>query len=254
MFVAPQKGMESLVGELKDQLKVSSLQSGRSVSSVLQNDKEWRVVFSDGSTIDSDAVIICLPAHAAARLLKPIDSNVTDLLTSIRYTSSAVINFIVDRENILHRLDGFGFVVPAGLGRHILAASFSSVKFEGRAPANLVVLRAFVGGALFPEILELSDAQICQRAFADLSFYLSIKAPARGLAYKHAQITRWNDAMPQYAVGHRQKIKSIEAHVNALSGLFLCGAAYEGVGIPDCIRSANQAAESVFELLFQPVS
>jgi len=254
MFVAPEKGMESLIGELKTQLKDSSLQTGRTVLSLQQNDKEWRICFADGSTADADAVILCLPAHAAAKLLKQSNSNVADLLTSVKYTSSAVINFIVDRENILHPLDGFGFVVPAALGKHILAGSFSSVKFKGRAPANLAILRAFVGGALFPEVLNLSDAQLRERAFADLSFYLSIKAPARGLPYKNAVVSRWNDAMPQYAVGHRQKVKAIESQVSALCGLFLCGAAFEGVGIPDCIRSANQAAESAFNSLFQPVS
>ncbi len=254
MFVAPEKGMESLIGELKTQLKDSSLQTGRAVLSLQQNDKEWRIGFADGLTADTDAVILCLPAHAAARLFRQRDSGVADLLNSINYTSSAVINFIVDRENILHRLDGFGFVVPAALGKTILAASFSSVKFKGRAPANLAIVRAFVGGALFPEVLDLSDTQLCDRAFADLSFYLSIKAPARGLPYKYAVVSRWNDAMPQYAVGHRQKVKAIESQVSAFSGLFLCGAAYEGVGIPDCIRSANQAAEAAINSLFQHVS
>ncbi len=256
MFVAPSKGMESLVDELRKQLKKSSLVVGCSVSSLqyLQNEKQWRIDFADKSSQNADAIVLCLPAHGAAKLLQQSDPDAAGLLSSIKYTSSAVINYIVERENILHRLDGFGFVVPADLRKNILAASFSSVKFKGRAPSNLVILRAFVGGALFPQILELSDAQLRDRAFEDLSFYLNIKAPARGLPYKYSLVSRWNDAMPQYAVGHRQSVEAIETRLSALNGMFLCGAAYEGVGIPDCIRSANLAAESVINSLFQPVS
>ncbi len=256
MFIAPEKGMESLVEELKRQLKDASLQTGRAVSSLLYrpDDRNWRVSFADSASIDADAVILCLPAQGAAKLLRQCDAELADILSSINYTSSAVINFIVERQNVLHALDGFGFVVPSGLNKYILAAGFSSVKYKGRAPANLAILRAFVGGALFPHLMELSDSEMRDRAFADLCFYLSIKAPARGLPYRHAQVSRWHDAMPQYAVGHRQTVKAIETKVSALKRLFLSGAAYEGVGIPDCIRSANHAAEAAINSLFQPES
>jgi len=100
----------------------------------------------------------------------------------------------------------------------------------------------------------LSDAQLRDRAFADLSFYLSIKAPARGLPFREALVSRWNDSMPQYAVGHRQKVEAIGNEMTLLKGAFLGGAAYTGVGIPDCIQSANQAAQSVWESLFQSPS
>ncbi len=255
MFVAPEKGMESLVDELKEQLSDASLQSGRAVSSLQfgNDDRKWRIGFSDKSSLEADAVILCLPAQAAAKLLKPNHAELSGLLSSIDYTSSVVVNFIVERENVLHALDGFGFVVPSGLNKNILAASFSSVKFNGRAPQNLVVLRAFAGGALFPHVMEWSDSEIRDRAFADLSFYLSIKSPARGLPYREAVVSRWNNAMPQYAVGHRQKVKAIEIQAAELAGFFLSGAAYEGVGIPDCIRSANHAAEAAINSLWSPL-
>lgn len=256
MFIAPEKGMESLVEELKRQLKDASLQTGRAVSSLhyRQDDSNWRISFADSSKVDADAVILCLPAQGAAKLLRQSDAELADVLSSINYASSAVVNFIVERRNVLHALDGFGFVVPSVLNKNILAAGFSSVKFKGRAPADLAILRAFVGGALFPHLMELSDSEMRDRAFADLCFYLSIKSPARGLPYRHAQVSRWHNAMPQYAVGHRQTVKAIETRVGALKGLFLSGAAYEGVGIPDCIRSANQAAQAAINSLFQPVS
>lgn len=250
MFVAPKNGIGSLVDALLDELKRHkniSLETEKRVSQLgfLEPEKQWRVKLADGSVREADAVVLCLPAYGAARLLKETDSQLSDLLSSITYASSAVINFIVERKRVLHPLDGFGFVVPAELGKHVLAGSFSSVKFKGRAPEHLTVLRAFVGGALFPEIMELSDAKIRDLAFEELSFYLSITSPARGLPYREALVTRWVDSMPQYKVGHRSTVREIEKRVAGLKGAFICGAAYEGVGIPDCIRSANQAADAV---------
>ncbi|MBX9953052.1 MAG: protoporphyrinogen oxidase [Candidatus Obscuribacterales bacterium] len=259
MFIAPERGMGSLVDALLEQLrhdKRVSLRTDMRVSSLhfKQDEKQWRVGLADQSTVDADAIVLCLPAYGAANLLRDTDSRVSELLASIKYASAAVINFIVERDKILHPLNGFGFVVPAQLRKNILAGSFSSVKFKRRAPENLTILRAFVGGALFPEMLELSDARIRDLAFADLSFYLSIVSPKRGLPYREAIVTRWIDSMPQYRVGHGSVVREIERRVDGLAGAFLCGAAYEGVGIPDCIRNANQAAEAAHRSLFSGVS
>ncbi len=255
MFVAPKEGMASLIHELKSQLnsKNVSLESDTFVSSLcyLKEKKRWRISVADEAAMEADAVLLCLPAYGAARLLRENDALVADLLSSIKYASSAVVNFIVDRESILHKLDGFGFVVPAFLNKSILAAGFSSVKYKGRAPDNLAVLRAFVGGALFSHLLELSDSEIRDRAFDDLSFYLSIRTPRKGPAFREAIVTRWQNAMPQYAVGHRGTVKAIEERMSELPGAFICGGAYEGVGIPDCIRNSGQAAEAVKKFLLQ---
>lgn len=259
MFIAPQRGMGSIVDALVEELKRHKDVSLRTETSVSHlnfsaSEKQWIVKLADESTISADAVLLCLPAYGAAKLLRETNAEISELLASINYASSAVVNFIVERERVLHPLDGFGFVVPAGLGKNVLAGSFSSVKFKNRAPEGLTVLRAFVGGALFPEMMMLSDAEIRDRAFEDLSFYLSISPPARGLPYKHASVTRWNNSMPQYKVGHRNTVRAIEKQIETLSGAFLCGAAYEGVGIPDCIRSADKAAKSLYRSLFATVS
>ncbi len=259
MFVAPQRGMGSLVDALVDQLKRNknvSLHTEKPVSQLIFNEskKRWQVGLVDQSILEADAVILCLPAYGAAKLLKEIDSQLSELLSTIEYASSAVINFIVERDRVLHALDGFGFVVPADMKKNILAGSFSTVKFKNRAPKDLTVLRAFVGGALFPEMMELSDAQMRERAFEDMSLYLSITSPSRGLPYREAIVSRWKDSMPQYKVGHRNTVNQIERRVSALSGAFICGAAYEGVGIPDCIQNANKTAEAVHRSLFATVS
>ncbi|MCC6980250.1 MAG: protoporphyrinogen oxidase [Candidatus Melainabacteria bacterium] len=252
MFVAPERGMGSLVNALEKGLKGVSIHVGKSVATLSfhSSDNQWRIESADGSVWQSDAIVMCLPAKAAAKLLSDAAPEAAQHLCQISYASSAVINFIVERENVLHPLDGFGFVVPALLKRNLLAGSFSSVKFRGRAPSHLVILRAFVGGALFPQMMELSDSEMCQRAFADLSFYLSIRSPARGRPFKEALVSRWYDSMPQYAVGHRKLVKNIEHEVSKLTGAFICGSAYEGVGIPDCIANAESTARSVFDSLF----
>lgn len=254
MFIAPEKGMGSLVDGLLAQLRRDnrvSLRNNMRVSRLAyqEDEKRWRVGFADQSTVVADAVVLCLPAYGAANLLRETDSQLSELLASIKYASSAVINFIVERDRVLHPLNGFGFVVPAKLRKNILAGSFSSVKFKNRAPEHLTVLRAFVGGALFPQMMELSESRIRELAFADLSFYLSIVSPARGLPYREAIVSRWIDSMPQYRVGHRNTVRAIEKRVDALSGAFICGAAYEGVGIPDCIRGADRVAAAVHRSL-----
>jgi len=252
MFVAPERGMGSLVGALEESLGNVSLQKKKAVKAVRFQSiaKQWHIDLDDGRSVQCDAIVFCLPAKGAARLLQPASAKAAQLLFQISYASSAVINFIVERANVLHPLDGFGFVVPAKLKKNILAASFSSVKFHGRAPQHLTVLRAFAGGALFPEMMDLSDSQLREKAFADLSHYLSIRSPARGLPYLEAIVSRWSDSMPQYDVGHLTLVKQIQEEVGALSGAFICGAAYRGVGIPDCIADANRTAHAVMKALF----
>lgn len=252
MFVAPERGMGSLVAALEKNLPGVSIHLNKAVKnlSLKPANNQWKIEIIDGSFLEADVIVLCLPAKALAKLLQKAAPDAALLLSQISYASSAVINFIIERENILHPLDGFGFVVPAKLRRTLIAASFSSVKFKGRAPANLVVLRAFVGGALFPQMMELSDAELCRRSFADLSFYLSIKSPARGRPFKESRVSRWYDSMPQYAVGHKVLVKKIDDEIGKLGGAYLCGAAYDGVGIPDCIADAERTANSVIKSLF----
>lgn len=252
LFVAPKQGLGSLVAALEKHLNGVSIHLNKAVKnlSLQPGQSMWKVEMSDGAVLPADAIVLCLPAKGAARLLRNIAPDASLPLSQISYASSVVINFIVERENILHPLDGFGFVVPASLNKSVLAGSFSSVKFKERAPRHLAILRAFAGGALFPEMMELSDSELCERTFGDLSFYLSIKSPARGRPYRQAHVSRWYDSMPQYAVGHRLLVGKIEEEIGKLKGAYLCGAAYEGVGIPDCIASADRTAQSVVKSLF----
>ena len=202
----------------------------------------WKLTTRSNETFLADAVCLALPAYVSSGLLSKLDPQLAAELAGISYASSATINLGFKREDISHPLNGFGFVVPFIEKRSLIACTFSSVKFAGRAPQGHALLRAFVGGALQPELLELSGDELLARVFADLRDLLGIKR-----APLFAEVTKWERSMPQYHVGHLERVKRIEERVAALPGLVLAGNAYSGLGIPDCIRSGENAADSMSE-------
>lgn len=205
-----------------------------------KNAVKWRVTTDSRETVNADAVCLALTAHAAAELLRDVDPKLASELEGIPYASSATINLAYKREDIPHPLDGFGFVVPFIEKRSILACTFTSVKFAGRAPGNCVLLRAFIGGALQPQIFELGDDELISRVRSDLRDLLGIRA-----APMFAEISKWKSSMPQYHVGHLEKVARIQERLASLPGLALAGNAYTGAGIPDCVRSGENAAEAL---------
>jgi oxygen-dependent protoporphyrinogen oxidase len=172
--------------------------------------------------------------------LSSVDAQLATELDGISYASSATINLAYKREDIRHPLDGFGFVVPFIEGRSLIACTFSSVKFPGRAPQGHALLRAFIGGALQPEMFDLSLDELISRACADLRDLLGIEQ-----APLFAEVSKWERSMPQYHVGHLERVKRIRERLASLPGLALAGNAYSGLGIPDCIRSGEAAADLV---------
>jgi hypothetical protein len=177
-------------------------------------------------------------------MLNRLDSEASAELKRIQYASCAVMNLIYNRADIPHPLDGFGFVVPRVENRTIMACSFASVKFPGRCPQEKAVLRVFVGGALQQDVFELTDEQIECLMWEDLHTYLGLKSvPLLSL------ITRYQRAMPQYNIGHVERVNNIRGKLGNYPGIAVAGSAFEGVGIPDCIASGQRAAESVVQIL-----
>jgi oxygen-dependent protoporphyrinogen oxidase len=201
---------------------------------------KWSIKTTRNETLVADAVCLALPAYISARLLGNVDAQLAAELAGIPYASSATINLAYKREDIPHPLDGFGFVVPFIEKRTLMACTFSSVKFAGRAPQGHALLRAFVGGALQPEMFDLDEAELLARVRADLRELLGIEQ-----APLFAEVTRWKRSMPQYHVGHLARVKRIEERLASLPGFALAGNAYSGLGLPDCVRSGETAADFI---------
>ncbi len=181
-----------------------------------------------------------MPATVAAGLVKPTSVELASELAAIPSADAVVVSLGFRREQIAHPLDGFGLVVPAGERRSILAVSFSSVKFADRAPEGQVLLRVFVGGACQGELTRLDDDSLLRMVLGELAELLGASGEPI-----FVDIARWPASMPQYHLGHLDRIARIEQLVAGLPGLALAGNAYRGVGIAQCIHSGQQAAERV---------
>ena len=196
---------------------------------------------ADGRHEEFDAVIAALPAYRASDLVAAFAAPLAAQLQSIEYASSAIVVTGHRLADVADPLNAFGLVIPAVENRKILAVSFTSRKFPNRAPDGCVQLRTFVGGAMQPELLKLDDEQLLSLVRSELAELLGVQGEPQ-----IARIARYQQAMPQYHVGHLERVERIESAAAALPFFELAGNAYHGVGIPDCVHSSEQAAERVF--------
>ena len=203
----------------------------------------WRVDTSR-SGFEADAVICTLPADAAAAALTTLDPELAAELRAIPFSSTATVNLAYRRSDVAHPLDGYGFVVPHVERRKIMACTFSSVKYAGRAPEDVALLRCFAGGALQADLLDQPDEALEAQVREDLESLLGISS-----APTLCRTTRYADSMPQYNVGHLGRMEGIETRLRQFPTLALAGKSYRGVGIADCIASGEMAAETLVERL-----
>ena len=234
LFLSFDRGMEVLVNALAD--VVPNVRLNTRIEEVSFDSRNWRLKTDSGEWLEADSVCLAIPAYTTASLLRNVNERLATQLNEIKYASTATINFAYPRAAIKHPLNGFGFVVPFIEKRSLIACTFSSVKFNDRAPEDHVLLRAFAGGALQPEMFARED--LVTRIEADLRPLLSIdRSPL------FTEVAKWERSMPQYEVGHLDRVQAIDNEVRGLTGLALAGNAYRGAGIPDCIRSGETAAE-----------
>jgi protoporphyrinogen/coproporphyrinogen III oxidase len=243
LFLSFDRGMEVLVQALTKAIAGCKVQLNTRVAAV-EKHRGWKIKTDKDEVIEADAICLAVPAYVAAELLSNVNQSIADKLNNIKYASTATINLAYRRAAIQHPLDGFGFVVPFIEKQSLIACSFSSVKFAGRAPDDHVLLRAFVGGALQSEMFELDNAAMLARVEKDLNELLGITEPPL-----FTEVSKWKNSMPQYEVGHLDRIEAIETKLAQLPNLTLAGNAYHGAGIPDCIRSGETAAENIISSL-----
>ncbi|MEN1678744.1 MAG: protoporphyrinogen oxidase [Planctomycetota bacterium] len=241
LFRAPKRGMQQLIDSAERALPGGCVRFGQRVQSVRREQGKWIVDTGEESS-GYDAAIVTTPAHAAAGLLKEASGDLERELAAIEYAGCSVVCLGFRQEQLPSLPTGFGFVVPSIEGRQIIAASFSSLKFPGRAPGDGLLVRVFVGGALQPGLAELADEELTRIARSELSELVGVRGEQ-----VLSEIARWPRAMPQYHVGHLDRVDRIERLVAGLPGLEVAGAAYRGVGMPQCIRDGQQAADRIAE-------
>jgi protoporphyrinogen/coproporphyrinogen III oxidase len=242
-FVTLRSGMDVLVRALCSRLEGRMRAvSGRSAVGLRRTGEGWVVGLDDRSTVDVDAVILAVPAFEAASLLAGVDPDLAELHSEITYASSAIVT-LAYREEDVPPLDGYGYVVPRVEGTDVLACTWTSRKWSGRAPEGTVLIRVYAGRFGGRDVTEMRDGELLGLARGELAL-LGISAEPI-LTRFH----RWSRGMPQYVLGHVERVERIEAALEAHPGLAVAGAAYRGVGIPDCIRSGEEAADSVARAL-----
>lgn len=237
MFMSLAGGIEELAKTLAPRL-TGDCRLDTGVQSVQRSDGGYRLALSSGEALEAGAVVLAVPTYVAATLLAELAPDAAAHLRQIRYVSTGTISLAFRRDEIAHPLDGFGIVIPRSEKRPINAITWTSTKFDRRAPSGYVLLRVFFGGSRSPQMMERSDAEIEQIARQELRSAMDITAQP-----VFHRIFRWKDATPQYDVNHLDRVAAIEA---ALPPAFhVTGSPYRGIGIPDCIHQGQQTAEKI---------
>jgi oxygen-dependent protoporphyrinogen oxidase len=229
-------GIGEIIDGLMKAVPKESVRLGSNVTSIEEHDG-FQIQVEGRAPVHASAVILAVPAFAAAELLRPIDGDVASACASIRYLSTATVVFAFSRDAVHHSLQGTGFVVPRAEGFSITAGAWISSKWAQRAPEGYVLLRAFLGGARDPDVLSKSDAELTEAALGDLSKILDIRGEPT-----MTRVYRWNRSSPQQEVGHARLMQRIDERLARHPGLFVSAAGFRGVGIPDCIGDARSTA------------
>ncbi len=247
MFVSLKNGLADLITALVDRvtqqgavLRSACAVDAMRVRSHQLNRWMYDIILHDGSALSAESVVLATPAYVSANLLRPLTPMAGGLLDMIPYASTATVAMAFPAPSVARAVEGFGFVVPRVEGRDLLAATWTSLKWPHRAPPDQVLIRCYVGGDGREGILRLDDHALMTRVRSELTDLCGLTAEPH-----FVEVNRWMKAMPQYTVGHLDRLRQTEAALSRYGGLVLTGAAYRGVGIPDCIRDGTFTAQRV---------
>jgi protoporphyrinogen/coproporphyrinogen III oxidase len=251
MFVSLKNGLSDLIAALVHRLtdKGIVLRGGCTVDALRVRSHElgrwtYDVILNDGQALSVDSLVLATPAYTSAELVRPLTPTAAGLLEMIPYASTATIAMAYPRAAVSGAAEGFGFVVPRAEGRDLIAATWTSLKWPHRAPPDQLLVRCYVGGVGREAILGLDDQTLVARVRTDLTGMCGMTGEPG-----FVEVNRWMKAMPQYTLGHLERLEQIEAALSRYGGLILTGAGYRGVGIPDCIRDGAVAADRVMRYL-----
>lgn len=246
MFTSLIGGTQELVTALVKCLGttgVVKLIDGAGVTGIVRQGEQYRITAGD-AVYQADALIVTTPSYEAATLLHDLAPSAAVNLAQIRYVSTGTISLAYKRSDIRHPLNGFGVVIPRSENRPINAITWTSTKFDYRAPDGHALLRVFFGGSRNPEMMDKDDVELSHIVRSELSALMGITSTAL-----FERIYRWHHANPQYDKEHLSRVDTIEAALP--DGLCVTGSPYRGIGIPDCVHQAQQTAKKAIHFLQQ---
>jgi protoporphyrinogen/coproporphyrinogen III oxidase len=241
MFVTLETGLSQIIETIAQRLPEGALRLSCGVRKIVQNpgDSTWTVIDENGASQTFDHLILAIPSPVTAELVADFAPDMSAILAEIEHSGTAIVSMAFENSQIGQAIEGMGAVVPKIEKSPILAISFSSHKYVHRAPKGKTLLRVFVGGARAPEMAQMSEQELVPIVLGQLRKLLKIEGDP---VFTHT--AHWPRTMPQYHVGHLDRVARIEAELAQFGGLHLAGNAYYGVGLPDCIHSGELAAEA----------
>jgi oxygen-dependent protoporphyrinogen oxidase len=245
LFVTLANGMQELIDTLAQRLPQGSVHLNSAVTNIVRHNQDrWRVTTNTGEIFSADGLVLATPAFQSGKMLASILPDAAKELTSVSYASTATVSLAYRNEDFPCSPNSFGFVVPAREARKIMACTFSSLKYPGRAPEGHLLIRTFVGGSLQPELFSDNNAIMEETVRNELRSLLGVTAQPLFI-----RICRHPKSMPQYHLGHQAKIQRVASALEEFSDVALAGSAYSGVGISDCVRTGEEAAEKLIKHL-----
>jgi oxygen-dependent protoporphyrinogen oxidase len=241
LFASLHLGMEELVRALVARLAGRvHIRNDAEVCSLRWQDGRWEVVLRGGETLNTDTICLAIPAYGAAQLIQPLDPQMAQWLNGIRYETAITVHLAFPQTALAHPIEGAGFVVGSSALTPMIGCSFPWQKFPDRAPCGSILVRAFFSSAREPHVDGMDDEDLVREVRRVLKILLGIEA-----APSFAMVHRLRQAMPQYEVGHGERLKTIRRRLSHWPTLFLTGAAFGGIGIPDTIHHAEETAEEI---------
>jgi protoporphyrinogen/coproporphyrinogen III oxidase len=242
-FLTFKSGLQSFAENIEAKLDPNSILKGHRVDKITKTNNQYELYLNNGETLIADSIVAATPHKITQSMFS--DYRFFDPFKSVPSTSVATVALAFPEEAIKNDIDGTGFVVSRNGDYSITACTWTHKKWAHSTPKGKVLLRCYVGRAGDETIVDLSDDRIIQIVLEDLSRTMDI-----GMQPEFAVVSRWKDSMPQYTVGHKQRLETIRKHIKSeLPGVFLASASYGGVGLPDCIDQGEEAVKGVLEYL-----
>ena len=247
MFVTLRGGLGTLIDALIHRVEANGadLRLGQQVNELQMTNTPsngYNVVLQNGEMLRADRVVLATPAYVSSRLMKPHHQSLSNLLGQIPYASTATVSLAFRAEDMPKSVQGFGCVIPRKEGKSLIAATWTSLKWPNRTQPSQTLIRCYVGGAGRESVLDYDDEALVNYVRGELGTIVGMTQPPI-----YTKVFRWERSMPQYTCGHLDRLQHIRASEQDFKGLYLTGAAYEGIGIPDCIREGTRVGKELAE-------